>query len=111
MSEEKDVPRELPLEVTTAKQSGSTVLELTGEDGRSFFFKKPGKGDLDRYLAMVMKKKLAQASQNLVFDLALSPSKDELDGMIKENPGMQVALSSALQSAVGLNEEFAVKKL
>lgn len=111
MSEKKDVPRELPPEVIAAQAAGSKVLELTGEEGKSFFFKKPGRPDLDRYLGMVMKKKLAQASQNLVFDLAISPSKDDLDGMIKENPGMLVALSSALQSAVGLNEEFAVKKL
>lgn len=111
MSEIKEEPRVLPPEVIAAQQAGSKVLMLTGEDDREYFFKKPGKGDLDRYLAMVMKKKLALASQNLVIDLAISPVKDDYPAMMKERPGLFVAISNALQSEVGLNEEFSVKKL
>lgn len=103
--------KELPQEVTDVKAAGSTVLELQGDDDRVFYFKKPGKSDLDRYLALVMKKKLAQASQNLVIDLAVYPNKDELTQQMNDRPGLMVALSNALQSAVGLNEEFSIKKL
>lgn len=111
MSELKEEPKVLPPAVVAAQAAGATVLVLTGEDDREYYFKKPGKGDLDRYLAMVMKKKLAQASQNLVIDLAIEPGKDDYPAMMKERPGLFVAISNALQSEVGLNEDFSVKKL
>ena len=43
--------------------------------------------------------------------MALAPSGDDLAVEFRENPGRMVALNSALQAAVGMNEDFAVKKL
>jgi len=100
----------LPQEVEDAKAKGP-VLELTGEDGKVYYFRKPGKGDMNRYLASAAKQKLASAAQNLIYDLAIHPTTKELRSMIDENPGSMVALSNALQKAVGMDEEFDVKKL
>ena len=106
-SEEKT---NLPKEVIEAKKQGA-VLELTGEDGEVFFFRPPGKIDMNRYLSAAAKGKLANAVQNLVFDLAVYPDSEVLKGRLEKKPGLMVALSNALQNAVGLNEEFEVKKL
>jgi|GEM_PF-6113815 len=95
--------------VKEAKEKGE-VLVLTDDDGKNFYFKKPGKPDVQRYLATTMKKKLAQAAQNLVMDLAIDPSKDDLEKMFSEKPGRMVAMCQALTDAVGLTEEFNVKK-
>lgn len=100
----------LPKEVNEAKAKGP-VLELTGEDGKEYYFRKPGKMEMDRYLASAAKRKLAQAARNLVFDLAIIPNRDEIKNMFEEKPGLMVALSNSLQESVGLNEEFEVKKL
>ncbi|MBI4621039.1 MAG: hypothetical protein HY739_12910 [Desulfobacterales bacterium] len=100
----------LPKEVVDAKKQGA-VLELTGEDGEVYYFRPPGKGDMDRYLSAAAKGKLASAVRNLVYDLAVHPNHEALKRKFDEKPGLMVALSNALQNAVGLNEEFEVKKL
>ncbi|PKN25167.1 MAG: hypothetical protein CVU64_20500 [Deltaproteobacteria bacterium HGW-Deltaproteobacteria-21] len=102
---------ELPTAVIEAKESGSEVLELTSEEGNVYYFRKPGKSDMNRYLTLAAKQKLASAAQNLIYDLAIHPGRDEIKGMVDEKPGLMVALSNALQNAVGLNAEFEVKKL
>ena len=99
-----------PEEVETAKKKGS-VLELTGEDGKKYYFRKPGASEMNRYLGAAAKGKLANAAKNLVVDLAIYPKSDDLRKKINDNPGLMVALSNALQNAVGINEEFEVKKL
>ena len=112
MTEEiKDKEKEnLPKEVLDAQKNGP-VLVLTGEDDSVYFFKKPAKPDMNRYLASAAKGKLAAAVQNLVYDLAVYPDRDELKRKFDKKPGLIVALNNALQNAVGLNEEFDVKKL
>lgn len=102
--------KELPQAVIDAQTKGD-VLELTGDDDKIYYFKKPRKQDLNRYLAMTMKKKLSLATQNLVFDTAIHPNKSELESMFEEQPGRMVALCQALTEAVGLTEDFGVKKL
>ncbi len=99
----------LPQQVVDTQAKGQ-VLELTGDD-QTYYFKKPGQADLDRYLALIVKKKLSLATKNLVFDLAVHPDKETLAAQFDEKPGRMVALAQALQEAVGLTEEFAVKKL
>ena len=106
-SEKKEA---LPKEVIEAKNAGP-VLQLTGEDDSLYFFKKPGKPDINRYLASAAKGKLASAVQNLVYDLAVHPNREDLKRKFDKKPGLIVALNNALQNAVGLNEDFDVKKL
>lgn len=104
-----DDRQNLPQEVIEAKKT-APVLELEGES-RTYYFKKPGKADISRYLASAAKGKLTQAVQNMVFELAVHPAKAELQNEFEERPGLLVALNNALQNAVGINEEFNVKKL
>lgn len=100
----------LPKEVVDAKNQGP-VLKLTGEDGNVYYFKSPAKTDMNRYLSAAAKGKLASAVQNLVYDLAVHPNHEDLKRKFDGKPGLVVALNNALQNAVGLNEEFEVKKL
>ncbi len=100
----------LPEAVIEAQKNGD-VLELTGDDGQPLYFKKANKADLNRYLGLTMKKKLSQATQNLVFDTAIYPDKAALEKMFEEQPGRMVALCQGLTEAIGLSEDFAVKKL
>ncbi|MBW2596987.1 MAG: hypothetical protein JRC93_13680 [Deltaproteobacteria bacterium] len=108
---DKNIKEEtLPQEVVDAKNKGG-VLKLTGEDDNVYFFKSPGKSDINRYLSLAAKGKLAAAVQNLVFDLAVCPARTDLKTRFDKKPGLMIALNNALQNAVGLNEEFEVKKL
>ena len=100
----------LPQEVVAAKKTGQ-VLKLTGEEGDIYYFKAPGKADMNRYLSSAAKGKLAAAAQNLVFDLAIVPDRQSLRQKFTAKPGLMVAINNALQNAAGLNEEFEVKKL
>jgi hypothetical protein len=101
----------LPQAVIDAQQAGKTVLELTGDDDRVYYFTKPGKKDIERFIATATKGKAALAAKNLVLEMAIAPTADELAKDYEENPGRMVALNNALQSAVGMNEEFTAKKL
>ncbi len=100
----------LPREVIEAKENGQ-VLELTAENGDVYYFKVPGKQDMNRYLATAARGKVATAVSSLVADLALYPDTAELKSRFAAKPGLMVALNNALQNAVGINEEFDVKKL
>uniref|UniRef100_C6E6Q3 DUF6848 domain-containing protein n=1 Tax=Geobacter sp. (strain M21) TaxID=443144 RepID=C6E6Q3_GEOSM len=101
----------LPKEVTEAQEKGITVLQLEGENGELYYFGKPGREDMNRYIATAAKGKPAQAVRNLVIDKAIYPPGPELAKQFEENPGRMVALNSALQGEVGMNEEFTAKKL
>jgi len=101
----------MPPVVKEAMEKGVSVLELTGEDDRFYYFKKPGREDMNRYIATAAKGKPAQAVRNLVVELAIHPSGSDLAKEFEEKPGKMVALNSALQAEVGMNEEFASKKL
>lgn len=100
----------LPQAVVEAQKAGKEILELTGDD-RVYYFEKPGKKDMERFLGTAAKGKIAQAAQNLVVEKALSPSGLELQAEFDQQPGRMVALNNALQTAIGLNEEFTAKKL
>jgi hypothetical protein len=100
----------LPKVVIEAKEAGKEILELSGEE-KIYYFEKPGKKDMERFLASAAKGKLAMAAQNLVMEKALVPSAEELKAEFEAMPGRMVALNNALQTAIGLNEEFGVKKL
>ena len=101
----------LPKEVTEAIQRGVKIFELTGEDDEKYYLRKPGKSDINRYLAGAAQGKLANATTNLVYDLAIHPSRDELERQFKEMPGRMVALNNSVQTAIGMNEGYTVKKL
>lgn len=107
---DKNAKTALPPEVLEAQKAG-TVLELTADNGETYYFKSPGKADINRYLSQAAKGKLAGAVQTLVVDLAVYPTREELKRRFDEKPGLVVALNNALQTAVGINEEFDVKKL
>ena len=100
-----------PEAVRAALAAGKTVLELTGENDEAYYFEKPGQQDMNRFLATSGKGKLAQAVKNLVFDKAIYPAADELQRQFRDKPGRIVALNNALQTEIGLNEDYAVKKL
>ena len=101
----------LPQAVIDAQASGKTVLELTGDNDDKYYFEKPGREDISRFITTATKGKAVQACRNLVIDKAIAPTGEELTNEFKDNPGRLVALNSALQAAVGMNEDFAVKKL
>jgi len=101
----------LPEEVMEAKKKGMEIFELTGEDEKKYYLRKPSPADMNRYLAGAAKGKLASAVTNLIFDLAIYPSRAELESRFKEMPGLMVALNNSVQTAIGMNEEFVTKNL
>lgn len=101
----------MPKAVTDAQTAGKTILELTGDDERKYYFEKPGSTDINLFIATATKGKAANAARNLVISKAVSPSAEELAKEFDENPGRMVALNSALQASVGMNEDFTTKKL
>lgn len=100
----------LPQAVIDAQKAGKEILELTGEE-KTYYFIKPGKKDMERFIATAAKGKIAQAAQNLVLEMAIAPTGEELKVEFEQTPGRMVALNNALQTAIGLNEDFATKKL
>ncbi|MCG8643343.1 MAG: hypothetical protein MI862_26690 [Desulfobacterales bacterium] len=102
---------DLPKDVQEAIKNGDTVLQLTGENDEQYFFKKPKPVDMNRFLATSQKGKVAAAVKNLIYDLAIHPSPSDLKSEFRDKPGRMVALNNALQTEVGLNEDYAVKKL
>ncbi|HOS77608.1 MAG TPA: hypothetical protein PLL15_06155 [Syntrophales bacterium] len=103
--------QELPKVVVEAQAAGKTILVLTGDDGRTYYFLKPGGKDIERFIATAVKGRAALAARNLVLEMALSPNSAEVAKEFEETPGRMVALNNALQAAVGMNEEFNAKKL
>jgi len=101
----------VPDAVKTALTKGWQVLILTGENDEDYYFKRPGQPDMNRFLATSSKGKLAVAVKNLVYDMAIHPSAEDLKREFKDKPGRVVALNNAIQTEIGLNEDFAVKKL
>jgi hypothetical protein len=101
----------LPDAVQKALKAGENVLVLTGENDEEYYFKRPKTMDINRFLGTSSKGKLAAAVRNLVFEQALSPSAEELRAEFREKPGRVVALNNALQTEIGLNEDYSVKKL
>lgn len=101
----------LPAAVEAAKSAGKTILELTGEDDKKYYFEKPNSADIASFISTATKGKPVQAVKNLVITKAIHPSGEELAEEFKENPGRMVALSTPLQASVGMNEDFTTKKL
>ncbi len=101
----------LPEAVQKAIDDGKTVLLLTGENDEEYYFKKPKQMDMNRFLATSSKGKLAVAVKNLIYDMAIDPDESDLKAQFKGKPGRMVALNNALQTEIGLNEDFTVKKL
>ncbi len=101
----------LPQPVIDAQTAGKTILELTGENEEKYYFEKPGRADIDRFISTATKGKATQAVKNLVVEKAVYPTGEALLIEFKDNPGRMVALNSALQAAVGMNEDFTTKKL
>ena len=101
----------VPDAVKIALSKGTPVLVLTGENDEKYYFKKPGQPDMNRFLATSSKGKMAVAVNNLVYDMAIHPSAEDLKREFREKPGRVVALNNAIQTEIGLNEDFAVKKL
>jgi len=101
----------LPQEVQEAKSKGVQVIQLEGENGEFYYFGRPGREDMNKYIATAAKGKPAQAVRNLVIEKAILPTGPDLAKEFDENPGRMVALNSALQGSVGMNEEFTAKKL
>jgi len=101
----------LPAAVTEAQKTGRPVLELNGDNGEKYYFYRPGAKDIERFVATATKGKALQAVRNLVTELAIHPTGSDLAAEFQENPGRLVALNSALQASVGMNEDFTAKKL
>lgn len=101
----------LPQAVQDAQKAGRVILELTGEDEQKYYFERPGAKDIERFIATATKGKAVLAVKNLVTEKAIHPSGDELIVEFRDNPGRMVALNSALQASVGMNEDFTAKKL
>lgn len=99
-----------PQTVDDAIKQGKKILELTGEDGKKYYFVKPGKIDMQRFIGTSTKGKVFQAVNDLLFEKAISPSADQLSAEFEEFPGRMVALNNELQSAIGMNENFTTKK-
>ena len=100
----------LPPAVVEAQSKNQQILELTGEE-KTYYFRKPGRPELNRFMTDASKGKIAQGVQNLVSELAIAPSAEELKAEFEEKPGRMVALNNALQTAIGMNEDFTTKKL
>ena len=97
--------------VVDAQTAGKNILVLTGEDDRIYYMQKPTPIAIERYIATATKGKPVQAVKNLVAEMAVHPTAEELVKEFKEQPGKMVALNSALQASVGMNEDFVTKKL
>lgn len=102
--------KKFPQKVEDAKKAGKQVLELEGDE-RTYYFVQPDKKHFERFLGTATKGKVSQAAKNLVMETAIHPTADELVVEFEEKPGRMVALCDALQQAVGLKEDFSVKKL
>lgn len=102
---------QLPQEVLDTQAAGKTVLELTGEDDKKYYFEKPNSADISNFISTATKGKAVQAVKNLVISKAIYPTGEQLAVEFKENPGRMVALNSPLQASVGMNEDFVTKKL
>lgn len=75
-----------------------------------FYFKKPGRTNLSRYIKDAMKNAY-KAMYNLTFDCLLYPDRDAVTKLIEEKPGLIVALGNELQEIIGVNQDFFSKKL
>ena len=106
-----ELKEKYPEEVLKAIEAGDTVLRLMDENDRPYYFKRPKPMDINRFLGTSSKGKLAVAVRNLVFEMAIYPAAEDLKNELKEKPGLVVAWNNALQTNIGLNEDFTVKKL
>ena len=103
---------QLPGAVQKAKDKGIAIIVLTDSDTEEeFYFKKPARPDMSRFMAKAARQKVAQAVDELVTTTILSPSTEELRLLTKEQPGLMYTLNNALQSELGINRDFTVKKL
>ncbi len=105
--EKTDIPDAVRIEM----EKGTAVLVLTGENEERYYFKKPGQVDMNRFLGTSSKGKLAMAVRNLVYDMAIHPGAEALKREFVGKPGRVIALNNALQTEIGLNEDYTVKKL
>lgn len=85
-------------------------LEKEDNEPLVFFFKKPGKSNLSRYIKDAMKNAY-KAMHNLTFDCLLYPDRDVVSKLIEERPGLIIALGNELQEIIGVNQDFFSKKL
>lgn len=92
------------------------IFEVEAEDdeheeiaGRVFYFKVPGKPELSRFIQKATKNAY-NAMRWFVFDLALHPSKDELERIFAKKPGLLVSLGNAVQKKTGVGADFSVRK-
>jgi len=110
MKEQNNI--EIPEIVKKEQEAGRKVLMITSDDGEMrFFFKLPKKAQLDRFLTKSMKGKTTSAVEGLIQDLILEPDYNTFKQLSSEKPMRLIAISNVLQEELGLNEEYAVKKL
>jgi len=102
---------EIPSEVLQEQNKGTKILQLTGEDDGVIYFRMPKKPQINRFLSSSMKGKTSTAVENLLQDLVIYPSYNDLKQLNADKPMRMIAISNALQESLGLTEEFAVKKL
>jgi len=100
------------------KKEYGDVYQLTGdvdteEDlgaSQVFYFRKPGRKDLSRFVKE-MAKDMYKATNNLVYGCLLYPSADVVRKMAEEKPGLILALGGELQKIIGSSQDFLSKKL
>ncbi len=103
---------ELPEKVKVAKEKGIAVFALEDEETKEpFYFSKPSRAHMSRFMAKAARQKIAAAVEELVDSTILHPDKETLAAAVKEQPGLKYALNNALQAELGINREFNVKKL
>lgn len=103
---------DLPEKVREAKEAGKAVYVLEdSENGELFYFYKPGRADMSRFMAKAARQKIAAAVDELVDTTIIYPDAAELTEKVKAQPGLKYALNNALQGELGINREFSVKKL
>ena len=90
--------------------SAENDLEQEKNEPLIFFFKKPSRPNLSRYIKEAMKNAY-KAMYNLTFDCLLYPDRDAVSKLVQEKPGLIIAIGNELQEIIGVNQDFFSRKL
>jgi len=111
-SKKKDDVNKLPGVVQDYMDAGREIMVIESEDETErFYFKKPNKAQIDRYLTKAQKGKVIGAIDGLIQDTILYPKFIQFKAAVNEKPMRKVALIDSMLEDLGVKEEFSVKKL
>ena len=107
-----EITKQLPDIVNNYIDTGREVMVLDSEDETErFYFKKPIKPQIDKYLTKAQKGKVISAIDGLIQDTILYPKFNEFKTIVSNKPMRKVALIDSMLEELGVKEEFSVKKL